>query len=175
MKHLFSMMVLGTALTCGAQQVFTPGNGPANDQGQYHRAQDVSFIPRNSENGYGYRNGFIPVGFTFLPWVIPNHEYSMYGFRLNLGWAAYREMIGLDTGVFSLSGDAAGIQVNLFGNATAHDMQGLEIGLVNVAGRKEQGLQIGLVNYAQHLEGVQIGLINIAREQWTLPILNVAF
>lgn len=168
-------MGLGLALSCGAQQVFTPGNGPANDQGQYRRPQDVAFVPRSAENGYGYRDGFIPVGFTFLPWVIPNSEYAMYGFRLNLGWASYRETVGLDTGVFSSSGDASGIQINLFGNATARDMRGLEIGLVNVAGKREQGFQIGLVNYAQHLEGVQIGLLNIAREQWTLPIINVAF
>ena len=154
---------------------FRPGEGMANDHATGANARDVVFVQRGGGNPYGYRSYDMAIGLTFLPWAVPNFESSVKGFRLNLGWGHYAGTYGLDVGAFSNSGEFGGIAANWLGNAVENDAAGLQVGLVNVVGGRTAGLQIGLVNYTSHLSGVQIGLLNFATEQWTLPIINVAF
>lgn len=54
-------------------------------------------------------------------------------------------------------GDFAGVAANVIGNFSERDSEGLQIGLVNSAGR---------------LNGVQVGLLNNSRAQLSFPILN---
>lgn len=154
---------------------FRPGEGMANDHARGGNARDITFVQRGGGNAYGYQSYDTAVGFTFLPWAVPNSESSVKGVRLNLGWGRYVGTYGLDLGIFSVSGDFGGLAATGFGNAVDGDAAGLQVGLVNVVGRQTAGLQVGLVNYTGRLQGVQIGLINFAREQWTLPFVNVAF
>lgn len=190
-KFLFFAAALCFTATGYGQQTFQPGGGVANEHGEHARTHDVAFIPRSSETGYGYRDVTTVVGLTVLPWSVPNHESRVQGVRLNLGWGSYRESVGFDTGLFSASGYAAGLQINAFGNLSTGDSDGLHIGgLVNIvdghqrgvqisllvnSARQMDGLQIGLVNYTRELCGVQIGLLNFATSQWSVPLINIAF
>jgi hypothetical protein len=59
------------------------------------------------------------------------------------------------------------------------ETRGLSIGGVNYSSDLQVGLSIGIVNYTKHLNGLQIGLVNIARNKskpfQILPILNAHF
>lgn len=157
-------------------QVLTPQTGVANDHGGVKtRSVDVAFVPRSGETSYGYNDGYTGVGLTILAWPIPNPDYDVAGFRLNLGWASYRDTIGFDCGTFSASRNAEGLQINLFGNLAYCDASGWQNGLVNIGKQNMRGLQIGLVNYSDYLQGVQIGLLNINRSGITFPILNLGW
>lgn len=169
---VFSIFAIAASV---ALAQFRPGEGVANDHSTGESAQDVVFVQRGGGNPYGYRSYDMALGLTFLPWAVPNFESSVKGFRLNLGWGHYAGTYGLDVGAFSNSGEFGGIAANWLGNAVDNDAAGLQVGLVNIVGGNTAGLQIGLINYTSHLSGVQIGLLNFATEQWTLPIINVAF
>ena len=62
---------------------------------------------------------------------------------------------------------------------SSDEMRGLGIGGVNYSADLQIGLSIGIVNYTEHLNGIQIGLVNIARNKskpfQILPILNAHF
>ena len=174
MKKSAIALVLAMAASAALAQL-RPGEGIANDHATGANARDVVFVQRGGGNPYGYRSYDMAVGFTFLPWAVPNFESSVKGLRLNLGWGHYAGTYGVDAGAFSNSGEFAGIAGNFLGNVVEGDAAGLQVGLVNVVGGDTAGLQIGLVNYTSRLSGVQIGLLNFATEQWTLPIINIAF
>lgn len=172
-KSLIFCLFFACASVADAQ--FLAGRGIANDYATGKNPSDVQFVARGNGNPYGYRSYDMAIGGTILPWAIPNCESSVTGVRINLGWGFYERTTGFDTGTFSYSGDASGLQINLLGNAATRDAIGIQIGLVNVVKKNDYGLQIGLINYADHLSGMQIGLLNFAKSQWTLPILNIAF
>ena len=171
------MMVAAAAATMAATaQVLTPTTGVANDHGYGPtRAVSVAYAPRTVETGYGYVDGMTVIGFTFLPWAVPNHSWDVTGVRLNLGWGAYRDTAGFDFGVFSANRNADGLFINWCGTYATGDSRGWQNGLVNVVSHRMCGLQIGLVNYADRLDGVQIGLLNFARSQWFFPIINIGW
>lgn len=171
------MMVAAAAATMAATaQVLTPATGVANDHGYGPtRAVSVAYAPRTVETGYGYVDGMTVIGFTFLPWAVPNHSGDVTGVRLNLGWGAYRDTAGFDFGVFSANHDADGLFINWCGTYATGDSHGWQNGLVNVVAHRMCGLQIGLVNYADRLDGVQIGLLNFARSQWFFPFINIGW
>lgn len=174
MKKVAIASILAVVASAALAQL-RPGEGVANDHATGINERDVVFVQRGGGNAYGYRSYDMAIGFTFLPWAVPNFESSVKGLRLNLGWGSYAGTYGLDVGAFSNAGDFAGIAGNFLGNFVEGDAAGLQVGLVNVVGRDMAGLQIGLVNYTSHLSGVQIGLLNFATQQWTLPIINIAF
>ena len=175
MKKIVMMAAVAAAMAAMAQPL-TPGTGVANDHtGNIGGATGVVFVPRTAETDYGYVDGMTVIGFTFLPWAVPNHSWDVTGVRLNLGWGAYRDTAAFDFGVFSASRSASGLFVNVFGNYTASGAAGWQTGLVNVVGDQMRGLQVGLVNYAERLSGVQIGLLNFARSQHFFPIINIAW
>ena len=172
MKKTLAMMVLACASMATFAQ-WKPGKGVANDHAVGENAQDVRFVARDGENGYGYRSYDTAIGFTFLPWSCPNFESTVKGVRFNLGWGTYVGTYGLDLGTFSDAKDFVGVAINWCGNV-ADTATGLQIGLVN-AGGHARGLQIGLVNHVQRLDGVQIGLLNFARSQWSIPFVNICW
>ena len=171
----FRMVLSIVCVACAAAAQMRPGQGVANDHARGGNPRDVVFVERGGGNPYGYRSYDTVLGFTFLPWSFPNEESSVRGLRLNLGWGRYVETRGIDLGVFSNSGDFRGIGANLLGARTTRDARGIQVGLVNVTGRRAAGLQIGLVNHVNRLEGIQIGLLNFATSQWTLPLINIAW
>ncbi len=63
--------------------------------------------------------------------------------------------------------DVRGAQVAL-GLNRAGDVQGLQLGLVNVA-RQVRGVQLGLVNVADDVEGVPIGLVSVTKSGGVHP------
>ena len=174
-RVIFITGVLALGWQVCSAQVLTPGSGPANDQGQSRTNNDVAFVPRDSEASYGYKTGYTGFGLSLFNLTFPNPSWDVYGFRLNLGWGGYNRTCGFDTGTFSASRSVAGLQVNLFGNFSAGEADGLQIGLANVNRARTRGLQIGVVNVAGTLEGVQIGLLNFAKNTYRLPLLNVGW
>ena len=175
MKKVVMMAAMAAAMMAAAQPL-TPANGVANDHtGNIGGATGVVFAPRTTETGYGYVDGMTVIGFTFLPWAVPNHSWDVTGVRLNLGWGAYRDTAGFDFGVFSANRNADGLFINWCGTYATGDSHGWQNGLVNVVSHRMCGLQIGLVNYADRLDGVQIGLLNFARSQWFFPFINIGW
>lgn len=175
MKKLMTTMVAVAAMAAAAQ-VLTPQSGVANDHGWgTTRPVNVAYVPRSVETDYGYVDGMTVIGFTFLPWALPNSSWDVTGVRMNLGWGAYRDTAGFDFGVFSANRNADGLFVNFLGTYATGDSRGWQNGLVNVVSHRMAGLQIGLVNYADRLDGVQIGLLNFARSQWFFPIVNIGW
>ena len=175
MKKILMMAAMAATLAAAAQPL-TPGTGVANDHtGNVGGATGVVYAPRTAETGYGYVDGMTVIGFTFLPWAVPNSSWDVTGVRMNLGWGAYRDTSGFDFGVFSQSYTAKGLFVNWCGTYVIENAWGWQNGLVNVVGRRMCGLQIGLVNYADRLDGVQIGLLNFARSQWFFPFVNIGW
>jgi len=175
MKKL--IMIAATAASmAAAAQVLTPNDGVANDHaGSIGGATGVVYAPRTVETGYGYEDGMTVFGLTVLPWSIPNKSWDVNGLRLDFGWAPYRDVNGLELGLFCNSRTADGLFCPVFGNYVVEDCRGWQNGLVNVVEGRMCGLQVGLVNYADRLDGVQIGLLNFARSQWFFPIVNIGW
>lgn len=75
---------------------------------------------------------------------------------------------GLQFGIVSVAHSIRGLQVDLLGSG-AFEVQGLQVGAVNIAGRDGQlngevaGAEIGLVNRVGALRGLQAGGLNDAR------------
>lgn len=171
MKKLIAIAFAATSLAASAAG-WNAGQGIANDRATGANQRDVTFVKRGGGNGYGYRQYSTPLGFTVLPWSMPNFESSVYGLRLNLGWGAYHGTYGLDTGVFSRSKEFAGVSWTVLGNYIEQDAVGIQAGLINVVSDRMTGLQVGLVNFAGSLNGVQIGVLNFNSAQVTLPVIN---
>ncbi len=191
-KTVKKMIAVAAAVFAAAieAQVLTPYSGVANDHGYGPTAPvNVAYAPRTVETGYGYGGGQTFLSVTILPWSAPGESWDVRGLRLNLGWGANREMYGIDAGLFGWSDVFAGIGVNVFGNYTEHDADGIQIGLINEVDGRMRGIQIGLVNscevqnslniglvnIAERLEGVQIGLLNFNRCGIDMPILNAGW
>lgn len=170
LKTLSLLFFCACAATATAETVLTPNEGVANQQ--LPNLVNVDYIARTPDSGYGYQDGYTPIGITFLAWACPNSSWDVNGMRLNFGWGAYRHTTGLDLGVFSASENSHALQINVFGNLANDTAQGVQIGLVNVGMKKTQGCQIGLINFTNHLQGAQFGLLNFNLEMVTLPIFN---
>ena len=120
-------------------------------------------------------------------------DYEMNG----LAVSGIFNRIGTSTGAFQIAGicnfsgwDMSGCQLSAAWNWTEGMFAGLQIGLVNKAGRLDglqvgglnlaeqgAGVQIGVVNMSERLEGLQIGALNINRDSSVpfLPVINFAF
>ncbi len=164
---MFRKCIFTVLCVCGilaAQPVSLQLGGGVANEGVAPGKPDtrIDYSPRSDENGYGYRGYTVPVGFTFLPWAVPNQESYANGLRLNFGWGGYKETKGLDLGLFSAGEEHCILGINVFGHYSENNAHGCEIGLVNVTGDTMTGLQVGLVDYADALYGGQIGLINIS-------------
>ena len=91
MKKIMMMAAVAAAMVAAAQPL-TPGTGVANDHtGNIGGATGVVYAPRTAETGYGYVDGMTVIGFTFLPWAVPNSSWAAAGVRLNLVGCAYRD------------------------------------------------------------------------------------
>lgn len=165
------------AALAASAQVLTPETGVANDHGQQPelRQHHVVYQPRTAQTGYGYDDGMTVVGFTVLPWAIPNESWDVHGIRFNFGWGSHREMIGLDTGFFGSSRYFGGVSATILGNYTSGDADGIVFGCFNVVDARVRGVQLGIVNYAGELNGLQLGLLNFNRACVTLPLINIGF
>lgn len=120
-------------------------------------------------------------------------DYEMNGLAIS----GIFNRVGTSTGAFQFAGicnysgwDMSGCQLSAAWNWTEGHFSGLQIGLVNNAGRLDglqvggfnlaergAGAQIGVVNVSERLEGLQIGAINVNRDSAVpfLPVLNFAF
>ena len=108
------------------------------------------------------RKAYTPFAIGLFPPVsLPWREMDVKGLRLNLPYAGSGDLEGLDIGIVNISRS----------NADA-----LQIGLYNDV-YNMRGLQIGIVNVAGRMEGVQIGLANIIRNSDVafFPIVNFWF
>ena len=164
------------ALCVGAAQAeWKPGEGVANDHARGGNAHDITFVARDANNGYGYRQYVLPIGLTFLPWSAPNFESSVYGLRLNFGWGRYNETYGIDGGVASCGKTFGGIQATFIVNDYTEEASGIQMAAVNKVDGDVYGLQIGAVNIAGDLHGVQIGFLNFNSSGIVLPLINIGF
>lgn len=173
MRKIICCFAMAAAISVSAANSLRPGEGVANDH-----AGNVAFVQRGGGNAYGFGGSsqFVtPIGLTLLAWDIPSSISVVEGLRLNLGVGRFEKTYGVDVGAFSRSGDFAGIAVNVIGNFSERDSEGLQVGLVNVTDGAVNGLQIGLFNSAGRLNGVQIGLLNNSKAQLFFPILNAGW
>lgn len=68
------------------------------------------------------------------------------------------------SGVYGIASDVKGVQLSGIMNHTTHDVSGVQISSLLNKTRKLNGLQIGIVNIADSIEnGVQVGLFNIVK------------
>jgi hypothetical protein len=129
----------------------------------------VSFAHAQDSGYYVENSAPLQISF-FSPYAVPPGLNAVRGIRIDLIYGDIKNVYGLDCGLVQRVTD---------------DMDALQIGAVNVAGRARpfqcalvfngasdmSGVQIGLVNVAGQLSGLQIGLINVSRSR-ILPILN---
>jgi len=176
-KAAVAFCAMATLASAASAAAFEAGGGVANDLATGSGKNDVTFVERGGNNGYGWRSYDIAIGATVLPWSIPNAECSVYGLRLNFGWGAYVDTYGLDSGLFSVTTrDFGGVTATILGNSVEGTMEGVQIGLVNIVRGSAYGLQVGAVNFAQDLHGVQIGVLNFNNTGLRcFPILNAGF
>jgi hypothetical protein len=73
-------------------------------------------------------------------------------------------------------GNTTGLQIGVLINNTKEDVNGLQLGPVNIAERVK-GIQVGAINYCKTMTGIQIGAINIITEGALpfFPGINVSF
>ena len=68
------------------------------------------------------------------------------------------------SGVYGIASDVKGVQLSGIMSHTTHDVSGVQISSLLNKTRKLNGLQIGIVNIADSIEnGVQVGLFNIVK------------
>ena len=68
------------------------------------------------------------------------------------------------SGVYGIASDVKGVQFSGIMSHTTHDVSGVQISSLLNKARKLNGLQIGIVNIADSIEnGVQVGLFNIVK------------
>ncbi len=114
------------------------------------------------------------------------------GIELGLVNDVRGDALGVQWGLVNLTeGDHVGLQDALLVSITHGRVEGLQTGLVTIAGRTSgfqlglvnhadaaRGLQLGLVNHAGTMNGLQIGLVNIIEQGGWLPVcvlVNGAF
>ena len=120
---------------------------------------------------------WFPLGLSLVapPVQLPSPDHAVFGAMVNLGYGQVEELYVLDLGlVNNVTHDMAGLEVgpvNLAGTCF-----GAQVGAVNYAGTV-CGAQVGLVNVAGDLHGLQLGLLNFAAQggAWVFPIFNLGF
>ena len=84
------------------------------------------------------------------------------GFQVADGLAWTEALVGVQLAAVTRSTDAHGGQVGIVN--VGGSIEGLQLGLVNVATGKVRGAQIGLLNVADDVEGAPIGLVSWVRK-----------
>ena len=147
--------------------------------------------------------------FQFSIWpsnfqIVPE-EINVSGLKINFPFGGNNNIQGIDLGIASTSQNTAALQVNILFNRAHENFSGLQLSLVNQAGRSNgiilggmnvtdesarglevglinsamecRGLQIGLINYTEIMTGVQIGFVNIITESVVpfFPFINFCF
>ena len=101
---------------------------------------------------------------------------NMYGLQINvLRNKVIDQMDGIQLGLINLGGDQFGLQVGALWNENLSST-GLSVGLVNIADH-HRGFQIGLINRCESIDGYQIGAINVIRSSSVpfFPLFNFTF
>lgn len=98
----------------------------------------------------------------FNPIQLFSENSSISGLRLNLIYGKNERMTGLDFGLINhTTGAFKGVQFGLVGISNS-DFTGWQDNAVNITNGKFEGLQWGFFNSAKRMNGVQIGLVNVA-------------
>ena len=120
---------------------------------------------------------WFPIGLSIItpPVQLPSPSHAVFGAMVNLGYGRMSDLCILDVGI---------------ANNVTHNMVGLEVGVVDLAGRcvggqvgvvnisdSLYGVQVGAVNITGYLHGLQLGVINFSSNGGALvfPILNIGF
>jgi hypothetical protein len=79
----------------------------------------------------------------------------------------------------NIAGNLKGVQISglLLGLNMAQNTRGLQLATLYNQAEDMQGLQLGLVNICTRMRGVQIGLANVIKESKVpfFPIINASF
>ncbi len=123
--------------------------------------------------------------------VALNFLYGRNAFLRGAEWGLVNQVtgdvLGMQWGLVSLTGgNHVGLQDGLFVALTHGRMEGLQTGIVTIAGstsgfqiglvnhtNSARGLQLGLVNHTVTMNGLQIGLVNIIEQGGWLPVCIV--
>lgn len=76
--------------------------------------------------------------------------------------------------IINLANDVYGVQSALL--TKAENLNGAQLGFVNMSNHSATGVQFGLFNQAEYIHGAQIGFVNYAKtiEGLQVGILNIA-
>jgi len=96
----------------------------------------------------------------FINWNQINFNGFQTGFVNTVGG----NMTGFQMGFVNTIGNSfSGVQLGFVNTVAGEDMQGLQLGYVNIA-KKINGFQLGFINYADSIDnGIPIGFISIVR------------
>lgn len=72
-----------------------------------------------------------------------------------------QKLNGVSMALFSRARDVDGVQLGGV-QLTEREIWGVQLGVVNAVTQKMRGVQLGAFNYAWHLRGVQFGIVNYA-------------
>ncbi len=114
-----------------------------------------------------FQVGIAPAGAQLF-----HEETAVYGLRLSLLYVTNKRVGGLDLGLFGDAERMDGLQVGV-GNQVLGELHGVQLGFANSADHGG-GLQIGVLNKTHDLQGLQIGLINWNDEGFlpVFPLFN---
>lgn len=88
--------------------------------------------------------------------------------------SGYGSVEGMELSIIcSATQNISGLQWSFIGANTCRELNGTQLGLLNVVSGKTEGGQIGIINIAKHVAGIQLGLINSAKHGLQLGMINI--
>ena len=163
-KKALVLLAAAAAMWCGGASAEEHSHRDRHDRRDRH------------ESGSSARP-WLPLGLSIIapPLQLPSPNHVVFGAMVNLGYGQVEDLCVLDVGLV---------------NNVTHDLAGLELGPVNLAGAclgaqvgalniadTVCGAQVGLVNVAGDLHGLQLGVLNFSAHggAWIFPIFNLGF
>lgn len=186
----------------GVRPVYNSGTGVMPAGAQEAMPKAARQLAKDNIVGVGFSPAMLSL---VTPIQVPNRDFDIGGFRLNILYGTCCNFDGLDFGVVGVSqGHANGWLVNLVNvaygdglglntgivNYYCSDFKGLQIGVANWIDSGDvfqigvyngaydvQGLQIGVINTANKMQGLQIGVVNIISNSdlTFFPVINGYF
>lgn len=113
---------------------------------------------------------------TGIDFGIGSTSAAVTGLQMDLLFAQTEyELSGVSTAwIISMANEVRGVQLAML--TKAENLQGAQLGLVNMNRQELTGLQFGFFNQAEYVKGLQLGFVNYAKtiDGLQVGILNIA-
>jgi hypothetical protein len=141
---------------------------------------DLGLVNRTTGPTQGLQLGAFPFGGVNITDSLDGLQFA--GFWAGANFAS-GDVTGLQIagilGGMNIAGNLKGVQISglLLGLNMAQNTRGLQLATLYNQAEDMQGLQLGLVNICTRMRGVQIGLANVIKESKVpfFPIINASF